>query len=129
MSSLFIFSISIHIQLAIFTGVFVSVESKEEEPVETAVEHDHEVHPQGVSTGGVYQGHQTVNEDDQELDHLHRGEIFLPPEIFLEARTCRRQEVVGVHEDVDQRVPHPSEGCVAAACNQTGPLEVPDQNT
>ena len=123
MSSLFIFSISIHIQLAIFTGVFVSVESKEEEPVETAVEHDHEVHPQGVTTAGVYQGHQTVNEDDLELDHLHRGEIF------LEARTCRGQEVVGVHEDVDQRVPHSSEGCVAAACDQTGPLEVPDQNT
>ena len=105
--SLFIFSVSIHIQLARFARVLIPVESEEEEPVETAVEHDHEVHPNGVATGGVYQGDQTVDKDDQELDHLHGGQIFLPPEILLEPGARGGQEVVGVHDDMDQGVPHP----------------------
>ena len=114
MSSLFIFSVSIHIQLARFAGVLIPVECEEEEPVETAVEHDHEVHPHRVATGGVYQRDQAVDKDDQELDHLHGGQIFLPPEVLLEPGARRGQEVVGVHDDVDQGVPHPAEGCVAA---------------
>ena len=107
LSSLFIFSVSIHIQLARFAGVLIPVECEEEEPVETAVEHDHEVHPHRVATGGVYQRDQAVDKDDQELDHLHGGQIFLPPEILLEPGARRGQEVVGVHDDVDQGVPHP----------------------
>ena len=56
-----------------------------------------------------------MNKDDHKLDHLHGGQIFLPPEVLLEAGPRRGQGVVGVHDDVDQRVPHPAEGCVAAA--------------
>ena len=107
LSSLFIFSVSIHIQLARFAGVLIPVECEEEEPVETAVEHDHEVHPHRVATGGVYQRDQAVDKDDQELDHLHGGQVFLPPEVLLEPGARRGQEVVWVHDDVDQGVPHP----------------------
>ena len=45
-----------------------------------------------------------MKEDQDKLNHLHGGQILLPPEIPLHSRTTGRQEVVEVHDTVDSRV-------------------------
>lgn len=48
--------------------------------------------------------HDVAGDHDNELDELKRGEIFLPPQVFLDRRSAGRQEVVAVHHDVDKGV-------------------------
>ncbi len=46
----------------------------------------------------------SVNHDGDELNHLKGGHQLLPPEILLVLGSHGGQHVVGVHEDVDERV-------------------------
>ena len=48
------------------------------------------------------------------LNHLEGGEVSLPPQVLLHLGSESRDEVVGVHDDVDQGVDGASEGLVAA---------------
>lgn len=45
-----------------------------------------------------------MSEDEDKLNHLQRGQIFLPPDVFLEARTHCSDHVVEVHDDMDERI-------------------------
>ena len=45
-----------------------------------------------------------MKEDQDKLNHLHGGQILLPPEIPLHSRTTGSQEVVEIHDTVDSRV-------------------------
>ncbi len=45
-----------------------------------------------------------VGHDRHELDHLDRGHVLFPPDVLLVFRSQGGQEVVGVHQDVDERV-------------------------
>lgn len=48
------------------------------------------------------------------LNHLKCGQILFPPQILLHVRSESCKKVVGVHDDVDQRVDGPAKGVVAA---------------
>ena len=54
-----------------------------------------------------------MKEDKHKLDHLHGGQVSLPPEMFLNLGSTGRQEVVCVHAHMHQCVQHPAEGGVA----------------
>lgn len=45
-----------------------------------------------------------VHHDQHKLNHLHHGQIFLPPEITLHSRSHRGQHIVRIHEDVHECV-------------------------
>ena len=45
-----------------------------------------------------------MSHDSDELDHLKRGHVLLPPDVLLVLRTHSGQHVVRVHEDVDESV-------------------------
>lgn len=49
-------------------------------------------------------GHNTTGSEKWTSYHLQVGDVFLPPQVFLHLRTKRRQEVVGVHNDVHEGV-------------------------
>jgi len=53
-----------------------------------------------------------VQDDQDELQHLHCGQVLLPPEVWLQAGEGG-QGVVGVHHRVDPRVDQGKEGRVA----------------
>lgn len=55
-----------------------------------------------------------VNHDGQELDHLQRGQVLLPPQVLLDGRAERGQQIVRVHDDVYERVEKPKERAVSA---------------
>jgi len=90
------------------------VEIEEEKPVKKPIEHQYEAHKLREATARVDERNEGVEEDDHELDHLHRGQIFLPPKVFLNLWTASRKEVVSVHADMHQSVPHSPEGRVSA---------------
>jgi len=54
-----------------------------------------------------------VHHDGNELGHLQRGEILLPPEVLLHAGPERGQQVVRVHDDVHKGVEQAEESAVA----------------
>ena len=56
-----------------------------------------------------------VKEDEDELDHLERGQILLPPEVLLHLRPQGGQQVVKVHDRVDAGVKEGAESALAAA--------------
>lgn len=64
--------------------------------------------------------HHTVQEHDGELDHLHSGQVLLPPQVGPDLGTHGGQEVVPVHDDVDEGVQESSEGCMAAFGSKRG---------
>ena len=45
-----------------------------------------------------------MSHDADELDHLQRGHVLLPPDVLLVLRAHGGQHVVRVHEDVNERV-------------------------
>lgn len=45
-----------------------------------------------------------VKERHDELDHLNVGDVLLPPQIFLELRSHRSQQVIRIHNDVHEWV-------------------------
>jgi hypothetical protein len=47
---------------------------------------------------------QAVQTNKKELNHLENGQVFLPPQIFLELRTHRCHEIIEVHDEMDQRI-------------------------
>lgn len=49
--------------------------------------------------------------------HLEWGEVFLPPDVLLEARPHGGHHVVEIHDDVDKGVEEGEEGAVTA-CRQ-----------
>lgn len=55
-----------------------------------------------------------VQHHQYELDHLDSGEVFLPPKEFLVSGSQGRQQIVGVHDDVDEGVKEAEEGGMAA---------------
>ena len=57
-----------------------------------------------------------VDHHHHELDHLEDGQVLLPPEVRLQPRAHRCQQVVRVHHDVDERVQEAEERAVTA-CN------------
>ena len=82
-------------------------------------EHDHE--PAG--DGGLRNGEAAVvleeedaavSDDGGELDHLHLGEVPLPPEVGLHVGAEGGEGVVRVHHDVDEGVEQRAKGFVAA---------------
>ncbi|KAL1430543.1 hypothetical protein MTO96_014974 [Rhipicephalus appendiculatus] len=56
-----------------------------------------------VVTGGEHRP-DGVGEEQDELHDLHHGQVLLPPQELTEGRSERGEEVVGVHEDVHERV-------------------------
>lgn len=42
--------------------------------------------------------------EQNELNHLKNGEVFLPPQVFLDARSHRCHHIVKVHDSVYQGV-------------------------
>ena len=55
-----------------------------------------------------------VGHDADELDHLQRGEMLLPPDVLLVLGAHGGDHVVEVHDDVHERVEQAKEGAVAA---------------
>jgi len=53
-----------------------------------------------------------VQHDSQELQHLQGGQVLLPPQIFLHVGAQGSQQVVGVHDYVDERVQQSEERAV-----------------
>lgn len=60
-----------------------------------------------------------VDHDCQELDHLQCGQVLLPPQILLDGRSQRGQQVVRVHDYVHERVQQAEERAVSACVRQT----------
>lgn len=52
-----------------------------------------------------------VEEHEHELDQLHLGDVLLPPEVRVQ-RGEHGEQVVGVHDRVDERVHHRYEAVV-----------------
>lgn len=55
-----------------------------------------------------------VDHDGDELEHLQRGQVLLPPEEALELGSHGGEQVVRVHDDVHEGVEQAEEGAVAA---------------
>jgi len=55
-----------------------------------------------------------VGEDQHKLDHLKRGEIFLPPDVLLVLGSHGSHHVVEVHDDVDEGVQQSKECAMTA---------------
>lgn len=55
-----------------------------------------------------------VHHHQDELDHLDGGDVFLPPDVLLVLGSEGREQIVGVHDDVDEGVEEAEEGGVAA---------------
>lgn len=55
-----------------------------------------------------------VHHDGDELDHLERGQVLLPPQVLLELRSHCGEQVVRVHDDVHEGVQQAEERAVAA---------------
>lgn len=45
-----------------------------------------------------------MHEDDNELNHLHGREVFLPPQVGPHPGAHRCQQVIAVHHDVDEGI-------------------------
>lgn len=86
MSTLICFVVAIFIQLGqlLFFLVSFVVKPEKEDPVEAAVEHEDEVEAGGEAAGGVEERHEPVQDDHQELHHLHAGQVPLPPQVLLQ---------------------------------------------
>jgi len=54
-----------------------------------------------------------VQHDGQELQHLQGGQVLLPPQVFLHVGAQGGQQVVRVHDYVDERVQQSEERAVA----------------
>ena len=89
MSTLICFVVAIFIQLGKLLFLLVSfvVKPEKEDPIEAAVEHEDEVEAGGEAAGGVEEGHDPVEDHHQELDHLHAGQVPLPPQVLLQPET------------------------------------------
>ena len=87
---------------------------------EEAQKHDRvETHDVGDDDGEIALDEEQlgrVNEDGDELDHLDGGQVLLPPQVFLVFGSHGRQQVVGVHDHVDERVQNTEESGVASRC-------------
>lgn len=53
-----------------------------------------------------------MREYRDELHHLKRSQVFLPPDVFLIFGTHRRHHVVEIHYDVYESVEQSEEGAV-----------------
>ena len=62
-----------------------------------------------------------MEEHHDELDHLHGGQVLLPPQVFLILRTHGSQKVVGIHDDMDGSVEHAKESGMATRCELNTP--------
>lgn len=95
--------------LANHLDVEVGEESHEHDRVEA-----HSVGDDDRVVAAVEKELNSVQENDDELDHLHGGQILLPPEIFLVLRSHSSHQVVAVHDHVDEGVEHTEEGAVTS---------------
>ena len=91
------------------THVKLRKEAEEEETVAADV----------ISEGGgigAFDEHELegVDHDTDELDHLQRGEVLLPPDVLLVAGSQGGHHVIEVHDDVDEGVEQSEEGRVTA---------------
>lgn len=69
--------------------------------------HSVEANPpdEGLGVVAVYkQELEGVDHNEYELEHLECSQVLLPPEIRLYSGTQSGHEVVGVHDDMDERV-------------------------
>jgi len=55
-----------------------------------------------------------VQENENELDHLHGGQILLPPEVLLVLRSHSGHKVVAVHDHMDEGIEQAEEGTVTS---------------
>ena len=53
-------------------------------------------------------------DDYRKLDHLHFGQVPLPPKVRLHVRPECGEGVVGVHDNVDESVEQGAKGLVTA---------------
>lgn len=86
--------------------VRVDVEVAEEEEEGDHVEDQGKVHPQGKVAADAYRiyPHHQCNAELHQLDH---GQVPLPPQMPLDpGRVEGGEAVVGVHDDVHERVDH-----------------------
>ncbi len=90
-------------------NVKVGEQSQEHERVEA-----HGIGDDLGEVAAVEQHLDAVEEDGDELNHLHGGQVLLPPQVFLVSRSHGSQQVVCVHDDVHKRVERAEEGGVAA---------------
>jgi len=95
--------------LDVSLDVEVGEESHEHDRVEA-----HSVGDDDRVVAAVEKELNSVQENDDELDHLHGGQILLPPEIFLVLRSHSSHQVVAVHDHVDEGVEHTEEGAVTS---------------
>merc|ERR1711928_87531 len=95
--------------LDVSLDVEVGEESHEHDRVEA-----HSVGDDDRVVAAVEKELNSMQENDDELDHLHGGQILLPPEIFLVLRSHSSHQVVAVHDHVDEGVEHTEEGAVTS---------------
>ena len=55
-----------------------------------------------------------MNHDENKLDQLDLGDIRLPPDVLLIVRSQSRNEVIGVHDDMNDGVDEAGEGSMAS---------------
>ena len=61
----------------------------------------------------LFTRHRFLDKDGDELEKLQLREVTLPPQVLLELRPHGGQEVVGVHDGVDEGVEDAPKGLVA----------------
>lgn len=104
-------------QLSCFSSFFVCrfVEFIEQEEEHDCVHADKPHKCLGIVAVGEQQL-ECMDHDSYELDHLQRSQVLLPPKVFLELWSYRGEQVVSVHDNVDECVEKTKESAVAAWC-------------
>ena len=64
----------------------------------------------------VEQGLRRVDKNGSKFDHLHRCQMFLPPQIFVKSWAHCGEQVVRVHDHVNCAVEEAEESAVTAWC-------------
>ena len=82
-------------------------------------EHDHEAGCDcglcdGVAAVVLEEQEAAVADDNGKLDHLHLGQVPLPPEVRLHVRSKGCEGVVRVHDNVDEGVEQGAQGFMTA---------------
>lgn len=89
--------------LLFLAEVTLVIEIAEKYNESNAVSKHHHVHAVGKVTLGE-EVVARVQEEQDKLDQLQGGQVFLPPQVLLHVRANGSQAVVRVHDDVDKRV-------------------------
>jgi len=91
--------------VTVLMSVRLNVEVGEESNERDTVDDDEAVQDEWEVTSGRHADDQ-VDNDHTELNQLQLRQITFPPQILLNFRTKGREEVVGVHDDMNKGVNH-----------------------